>query len=107
MVGLVNITPEAVLLAAAELDLLAERLGIAAAVTAPATHVIPSGADEVSLHAANHFNRAAVTHDTSIANAQLQLHHAATILRMQLATHIGEDTVKAGVMHGVAGTIGA
>ncbi|WP_054811590.1 PE family protein [Nocardia arizonensis] len=107
MVGLVNISPEAVLLAASELDLLAERLGVAAALTAPATHVLPSGADEVSLHAANHLNKAAMSHDSSIANAQLQLHHAAAILRMQLATHIGEDTVKAGVMHGVAGTIGA
>ncbi|MBH0778960.1 PE domain-containing protein [Nocardia bovistercoris] len=107
MVGLVNISPEAVLAAAAELDLLAERLGAAAAITAPATHVIPSGADEVSFHASQHLNKAAITHDGSIANAQLQLHHAAAILRMQLATHIGEDAVKAGVMQGVAGTIGA
>ncbi|MET7769201.1 PE domain-containing protein [Nocardia sp. NPDC005366] len=107
MVGLVNISPEAVLAAAAELDLLAERLGAAAAVTAPATHVIPSGAEEVSWIAAQHLNKGAITHDNSIANAQLQLHHAAAILRMQLATHIGEDTVKSGIMHGVAGTIGA
>ncbi|WP_216917233.1 PE domain-containing protein [Nocardia noduli] len=107
MVGLVNISPEVVLAAAAELDLLAERLGVAAALTAPATHVIPSGAEEVSWLAANHLNRGAGTHDTAIAAAQLELHHAAATLRMQLATHVADDTLKSGVMNGIAGTIGA
>ncbi|MEV0296631.1 PE domain-containing protein [Nocardia sp. NPDC050710] len=107
MVGLVNIAPEAVLAAAAELDLLAERLAAAAAVTAPATHVLPSGADEVSLHAASHFNKAAGTHDQAVAQGILELHHAAAVLRIQLATHLGEDAVKHGIMNAVAGTIGA
>ena len=105
MVGLVNITPETVLAAAAELDLLADRLSIAAAVTAPATHVLPSGAEEVSLLAANHFNQGATSHDRVIAQGVLELHHAANVLRAQLATHIAEDGAKAGVMAAVAGTI--
>ncbi|MBF6356843.1 PE domain-containing protein [Nocardia higoensis] len=107
MVGHVSISPELVLAAAAELDLLAERLAGAAAFAGPATHVLPSGAEEVSLLAANHFNRAAATHDHSIAQAVLELHHAAAVLRLQLGTHVAEDVVKAGVMQAVAGTIGA
>lgn len=105
MVGLVNISPEAVLLAAAELDLLAERLAAASALSAPATHVVPSGVDEVSLLAAQHFNKAAITHDQSVGQLVLELHHAAATLRSQLATHIGEDIVKAGVMNVQASTI--
>ncbi|WP_227997891.1 PE family protein [Nocardia australiensis] len=105
MVGLVNITPEVVLAAAAELDLLAERLAGAAALTAPATHVLPSGADEVSLMAAQHFNKAAITHDQAVAQGILELHHAAATLRMQLATHVGEDLLKSSVMNVVAGNL--
>ncbi|MEV0249867.1 PE family protein [Nocardia sp. NPDC050712] len=105
MVGLVNITPEAVLLAAAELDLLADRLAAAGAITAPATHVLPSGAEEVSLLAANHFNKAASSHDRVVAQGVLELHHAANVLRAQLAAHISEDSAKAGVMSAVMNTI--
>jgi hypothetical protein len=101
MVGHVLIAPEAVLAAAAELDLLAERLATASALSAAATHVIPSGAEEVSLMAANHFNRAAMTHDHAVAQAIVELHHAAATLRMQLATHVGEDVVRAGVINAV------
>jgi len=107
MVGHVSIAPELILAAAAELDLLADRLAIAAAASGPGTHVLPSGTEEVSLLAANHFNRAAGTHDTSIAQGILELHHAATVLRTQLGTHVAEDVTKAGVMQAVAGTIGA
>lgn len=107
MVGHVSISPELILTAAAELDLLAERLAAAATLSGPATHVLPSGAEEVSLLAAQHFNKAAATHDHSIAQGILELHHAANVLRMQLATHVAEDVVKAGVMNSVAGTIGA
>lgn len=107
MVGHVSITPELILAAAAELDLLAERLATAATFAGPGTHVLPSGAEEVSLLAANHFNRAAGTHDTSVAQAILELHHAAAVLRVQLGTHVAEDVAKAGVMQAVAGTIGA
>ncbi|MFC8047704.1 PE domain-containing protein [Nocardia sp. NPDC057353] len=103
MVGHVLMSPEAVLLAAAELDLLAERLAAAAAVTAPATHVLPSGAEEVSLLAANHFNRAAGTHDHAVAQGILELHHAAAVLRSQLAAQVGQDVVQAAAL----GTIGA
>ncbi|MBF6214215.1 PE family protein [Nocardia puris] len=105
MVGHVSITPELVLAAAAELDLLADRLAAAAAVTGPATHVLPSGADEVSLLAAQHFNRAAGTHDHAVAQGILELHHAANVLRFQLATNVAEDIAKSAVMNAVTNTI--
>ncbi|GEM35370.1 PE family protein [Nocardia neocaledoniensis] len=95
MVGHVLITPEIVLAASAELDLLAERLAVAAGLAGPTTHVLPSGAEEVSLLAAGHFNRAAATHDSAVAQAILELHHAAATLRSQLATNIGEDIARA------------
>ncbi|CAM3937001.1 PE domain-containing protein [Nocardia ninae] len=105
MVGHVHVQPEVVLAAAAELDLLAERLAAAAALTAPATHVVPSGIDEVSLHAANHLNKGAATHDQAVAQGILELHHAAATLRSQLVTHVGEDVVRAGALNIVSGTI--
>ncbi|NKY49937.1 PE family protein [Nocardia vermiculata] len=95
MVGLVSVQPEVVLAASAELDLLAERLAAAAALGGPATHVIPSGAEEVSLLAANHFNQGAISHDHSVAQGILELHHAAAILRQQLASYIAQDGVSA------------
>ncbi|GAD84961.1 PE family protein [Nocardia asteroides] len=94
MVGHVLITPEIVLAAAAELDLLAERLAVAAGLAGPTTHVLPSGAEEVSLLAAGHFNKAASTHDSSVAQGILELHHAAATLRTQLATNIVEDVAQ-------------
>ncbi|MFD3510403.1 PE family protein [Nocardia sp. NPDC058666] len=101
MVGHVLVAPEIVLAASAELDLLAERIAIAAGLAGPTTHVLPSGAEEVSLLAASHFNKAAATHDSSVAQAILELHHAAATLRSQLATHIGEDAVRAATINAV------
>ncbi|MGY0502518.1 PE family protein [Nocardia sp. FBN12] len=101
MVGHVLIAPEIVLAASAELDLLAERLAIAAGLAGPTTHVLPSGAEEVSLLAATHFNTAAGKHDGSVAQAILELHHAAATLRSQLATNIGEDVVRAATINAI------
>ncbi|MFC6011734.1 PE domain-containing protein [Nocardia lasii] len=101
MVGHVLVSPEIVLAASAELDLLAERLALAAGLAGPATHVLPSGAEEVSLLAASHFNKAAGTHDSSIAQAILELHHAAATLRSQLSTHIGEDVARAATISAI------
>ncbi|MFR9752722.1 PE domain-containing protein [Nocardia sp. 004] len=95
MVGHVLIAPETILAAAAELDLVAERLAAAAAITAPATHVLPSGSEEVSLLAANHFNQGAMSHDRAIAQAIAECHHAAATLRSQLAQHVAGDVVRA------------
>ncbi|WP_454194472.1 PE domain-containing protein [Nocardia sp. Marseille-Q1738] len=95
MVGHVLIAPEAILAAAAELDLVAERLAAAAAITAPATHVLPSGAEEVSFVSASHFNQGAMSHDRAVAQAILECHHAAATLRMQLAQHVAGDVVRA------------
>ncbi|MFC4124038.1 PE family protein [Nocardia rhizosphaerae] len=101
MVGHVLISPEIVLAASAELDLLAERLAAAAALAGPTTHVLPSGAEEVSLLAAGHFNHAAATHDSSVAQAILELHHAAATLRAQLGTNIVEESVRAAAISAI------
>jgi hypothetical protein len=95
MVGNVLVQPEVILAAAAELDLLAERLAGTATLSGPVTHVLPSGAEEVSLMAANHFNQAAVTHDNSIAQGILELHHAAAMLRQQVAQYAAQDAAHA------------
>lgn len=95
MVGHVLVQPEVVLAAAAELDLLADRLLAAATLSGPATHVLPSGVEEVSLLAAAHFNHAASTHDGAVGQAALELRHAAHTLRMQVAQHITGDVVRA------------
>ncbi|MGV9413480.1 PE family protein [Nocardia sp. NPDC003693] len=95
MVGHVLVQPEVVLAAALELDLLAERLAALSATTAPATHVLPSGAEEVSFLAAAHFNQAALSHDRATAQAVLELHHAAATLRSQLAQYLIQDAVRA------------
>ncbi|MGX1804733.1 PE family protein [Nocardia sp. NPDC055321] len=95
MVGHVLVQPEVVLAAALELDLLAERLAALSATTAPATHVLPSGTEEVSFLAAAHFNQAALSHDRATAQAVLELHHAAATLRSQLAQYLIQDAVRA------------
>lgn len=95
MVGQVNVQPETVLAAAAELDLLADRLAATATGSGPATHVVPSGAEEVSVLAANHFNHAAVTHDNAVARGILELHHASATLRQQLAAFQAQDAARA------------
>ncbi len=95
MVGLLGVQPEVVLAAAAELDLVAERLAAAAALSGPATHVIPAGAEEVSTMAAAHLNEGALSHDHTTAQAVLELNHAAAILRQQLASFVAEDVLNA------------
>ncbi|MFD7843449.1 PE domain-containing protein [Nocardia sp. NPDC059764] len=95
MVGHVLVQPEVILAAALELDLLAERLAVAASAAAPATHVLPSGTEEVSFLAAAHFNTAALTHDRSVAQGILELHHAAATLRSQLAQYLALDAERA------------
>ena len=95
MVGLLGVQPEVVLAASAELDLLAERLAAASALSSPATHVIPAGAEEVSTMAAAHLNEGAFSHDHTVAQAILELNHAAAILRQQLATFIADDAIHA------------
>ena len=88
---LVNVVPEIVLAAAAELDALAARLEATAAVSGPLTHVAPAGSEEVSLLAATYFNRAATTHDAAIAKTIAELHNAAATLRADVAGYVAED----------------
>ncbi|MEU4314785.1 PE family protein [Nocardia sp. NPDC024068] len=107
MIGNVDVTPELILAAAVELDLLADRLSGVAAATVPATYVAPSGADEASLHGAMHMNKGAATHQTSLAQAVLELHHTAAILRTQLAQYLAQDAASAGVLTLTGGAFGS
>jgi hypothetical protein len=43
-------------------------------------------------------NKAAATHQTSLAQAVLELHHTAAILRTQLAQYLVQDAASAGVL---------
>ncbi|MBL1073318.1 PE family protein [Nocardia sp. 2] len=95
MVGHISVQPELILAAALELDLLAERLAAVATAAGPTTHVLPSGTEEVSILAATHFNQAAATHDSAVAQGILELHHAAATLRSQLASYLAQDTIRA------------
>ncbi|MBB5913696.1 hypothetical protein BJY24_002563 [Nocardia transvalensis] len=106
MVGKFLLSPELMLAASAELDLLAERLMAASALSGPATHVLPSGCEEVSLLAAGHFNHAAMTHDGAVAQGALELHHAAHSLRMQCASFLADDAVQAVSVAAVNAAIG-
>ncbi|MQY22362.1 PE family protein [Nocardia macrotermitis] len=95
MVDLVHVDAEIVLAAAGELDLLADRLAAAQGLSGPGTHVIPSGAEEVSLLASNHFNEGAATHDASIAQGIVELRNAAQTLRIQVTEYVAQDAVRA------------
>lgn len=98
MIGNVDVTPEAILLAATELDLLADRLAAAGALAVPATYVAASGCDEASLVGAWHMNMGAHTHQCALAQAVLELHHTAAILRTHLAHYLAQDVASAGVL---------
>ncbi|WP_028475998.1 PE domain-containing protein [Nocardia sp. CNY236] len=95
MAGHVLIAPDTILAAATELDLVAERLAAVAAATAPATHVVPAGAEEVSRLSARHLNTGATSHDRAIAQAILECHHAAATLRAQVTQHVAGDMARA------------
>lgn len=56
-----HVAPEALVAAAVELDALAARLEAAVALNSAAIRVLPSGSEEVSLHAAGYFNTVAST----------------------------------------------
>ncbi|KAA0024695.1 PE family protein [Antrihabitans cavernicola] len=96
MPGLVRVEPEMVLAAATELELLADRLQVAVSLNAPVTHVIPSGAEEVSGLAAGYFNRTAASFEPAALRGIAELHNAAAVLRNHVAQYIGHDVTNAG-----------
>lgn len=95
MPGKVRLEPEFVLAAAAELELLADRLQAEVALHAPVTHVLPSGAEEVSGLAAGYFNRTAASFEPVAVRGIAELHNAAAVLRNQVANYVGHDIVNA------------
>lgn len=96
MAGLVTFDIEVINAAVAELHALAFRLEAAQAASGPVTHIVaPSGAEEVSFLAMNHFNEGAATHDASIAQGIAELHNAADLLAAQLAEYVAQDGIRA------------
>ena len=93
--------PAVLLAAAAELERIAEELAAAEAIHGFLTHVAPSGAEEVSLLAAAHFNHGSVTHGTAASMAIAELRHAATILAAQAAGYVAQDTGLGGVIQSI------
>jgi len=96
MADLVHFDVEVIQGAVAELHALAFRLEAAQAANGPVTHIIaPSGAEEVSFLAMNHFNEGAATHDASIAQGIAELHNAAATLEAQLGEYMAQDGIRA------------
>ncbi|MEV0947113.1 PE family protein [Rhodococcus sp. NPDC049939] len=86
-----QVVPEALVAAAAELDALAIRLETAVALNSSAIRVLPSGSDEVSLHAAKYFNTVAGSFSPAVAQGIRELHETANTLRAQAARYTSED----------------
>lgn len=86
-----NVNPEALIAAAAELDLLAGRLQASVSANSAAIHVIPSGTEEVSLFAARYFNTVTNTFLPAISQGIAEMQATAATLRQQAATYVAQD----------------
>ncbi|PQP25345.1 PE family protein [Rhodococcus opacus] len=86
-----HVAPEALVAAAVELDALAARLETAVALNSAAIRVLPSGSEEVSLHAAGYFNTVANTFTPAVAQGILEMRETANTLRTQAALYVAED----------------
>jgi hypothetical protein len=96
MADLVHFDAEIITGAVAELRALAMRLEAAQAANSAVTHIVaPSGTEEVSFLAMNHFNEGAATHDASISQGIAELFNAAQILETQLAEYVAQDGLRA------------
>ncbi|MGF6881683.1 hypothetical protein ABIA39_002373 [Nocardia sp. GAS34] len=96
MADLVHFDVEIIQGAIAELHALAGRLEAAQAANSAVTHIVaPSGAEEVSFLAMDHFNEGAATHDASISQGIAELYNAAQTLQAQLAEYMAQDGLRA------------
>lgn len=87
----IRVTPDMIRAAAADLDAAADRLDAAITLGVPLTHVLPSGADDVSLAVAGHLNEGAQTHDPASRQGVLEMRHAAQTLRDQAQKYDQHD----------------
>ena len=102
MVDHVVVVPEAILGAATELDLLADRLAAAQATAGAITHIAaPPGSEEVSALAAQHLNLVAAAHRRAVLQGVLELRHAAQTLRGQVAHYQEQDAANAAALGGI------
>lgn len=96
MADLVHFDVEIIQGAVVELRALAMRLEAAQAANSAFTHIVaPSGTEEVSFLAMNHFNEGAGTHDASISQGIAELYNAAQTLQGQLMEYIAQDGIRA------------
>ncbi|AOW93805.1 PE family protein [Rhodococcus sp. WMMA185] len=86
-----QVAPEALIAAAAELDALAIRLEASVALNSAAIRVLPSGSDEVSRYAAQYFNTVSGSFSPAVAQAIREMHETANTLRAQAAVYSSED----------------
>lgn len=102
MIDHVVVVPEVVLAAATELELLADRLAAAQATGGALTHIAaPSGSEEVSVLAANHFNQVAAAHEHAVGQGVVELRHAAQTLRTHVANYREQDAAHAATLGGI------
>lgn len=95
----IGVSPALILAASVQLDLVAERLEAALAASQVAVNIIPSGAEEVSIQSAFHFNRGAGTHTVTTQKGIEQLHLAAQLLREHLAEYVAQDALHAAMLN--------
>lgn len=92
MPPLVRVDLEALVAAAAELDVIAAGLQTSSTVALGALRPLPAGSDEVSQLAARHFVDAAGSFATASGHAIAELREAAAALRVQAAEYGQVDT---------------
>ncbi|EOM76662.1 PE family protein [Rhodococcus rhodnii] len=86
-----QVRPEALLLAATELDALAARLDTAAATANAAIRPLPPGSEEVSLLTARYFHTTAGSFTPAVARGTAELRATAATLRQQAAQYVAQD----------------
>jgi uncharacterized protein YukE len=94
--GGINVTPDIIHATASQLDALADSLEAMLDGTKLPQTVMPSGADEVSISAANIFNHAAASHERAARQGVLELHNAAEYLRKHAQEYTDVDAEHAG-----------
>ncbi|QNG20896.1 PE family protein [Rhodococcus triatomae] len=94
--ALLQVSPEALIAAAVELDTLAARLETAVAGASPALRPLPSGSEEVSLHATGYFHTVANSFTPAIAQGIAELRATAATLKQQAANYVAQDLTHGG-----------
>ncbi|NLG54852.1 MAG: PE domain-containing protein [Rhodococcus sp.] len=96
--GFLQVSPEALLLAAAELEALAIRTEGVVAAASPSLATIPAGSEEVSFHAAAYFQTLAASYQPAIRQAIAEMYALAGTLKKQAAEYAAQDAMSGGAI---------